>query len=704
MLFGQERRRYQDGDLATVDDRLEGRSDGDLGLAVPDVAGDQAVHGAWLLHVSLDFLDGAQLVTRLLVREGFFQLGLPWRIGAEGVARHAHPDRVQPDQLARHVPDGAADPALGPDPVVRSEPVHPRRLTTDILGHHADLVGGHVQLVARPVLQEEVVALGAGDGAPHHPQIAAHPVNLVDGEVAGRELHGRPVGAAAGQARRQASVASPPEQVFFGQHGEPWPRRVLGLEPEPLFDVGLDRRRVVGAESLGGEDLLGPVQAPPPLGDQDDVRTAGSELGRPFGHAVRLAGPLPRKDAEVDRAGRRQLGEVDPRPGGERDVRFPDRRGTRPRGRMGQRVGLLGDPASALEGPVRRRQDDQPAAGQQIGQDGQPIVEERDGLLHALERKSFGQPLQQRKVLALVAGQRGDGSAADVVGGEELPGRMDLHRIDRAGGELRGRGELPERLDILAEELHSNGPAHRRRKHVHDAAADRELAALLHHVHPRVGQLDEPLDQPVEVALLAGLQVDRGQLAEPGRHRLDQAAHGRDHDPWRVRPAQPVQHVEPATDGVRAGRQAFVRQRLPGREVGDLVAAEQARQRGGQLVGLAAGGGDGQHRAPGTGRERRHDELSARTGASRMWARTAATNPWPGIGTSATRMGPGPASRRWNGRVAAASSRISVVSINPPQDALAGSCDRARETGDSTKRPRPKDRAPHLHSTFRRVP
>ena len=53
-----------------------------------------------------------------------------------------------------------------------------------------------------------------------------------------------------------------------------------------------------------------------------------------------------------------------------------------------------------------------------------------------------------------------------------------------------------------------------RREDVEDAAADGELAALLDHLDPGVGQLDEPLEQLVEVVLGADREVDRVELAQ----------------------------------------------------------------------------------------------------------------------------------------------------------------------------------------------
>ena len=44
VLLGQDGGRHQDGDLLAVVDRLERGADGQLGLAVADVAADEAVH------------------------------------------------------------------------------------------------------------------------------------------------------------------------------------------------------------------------------------------------------------------------------------------------------------------------------------------------------------------------------------------------------------------------------------------------------------------------------------------------------------------------------------------------------------------------------------------------------------------------------------------------------------------------------------
>ena len=54
--------------------------------------------------------------------------------------------------------------------------MHAGGLATDVLGDHAHLVGRDVQPIALRVLQQQVVALRARDGAAHHPHVPADAV------------------------------------------------------------------------------------------------------------------------------------------------------------------------------------------------------------------------------------------------------------------------------------------------------------------------------------------------------------------------------------------------------------------------------------------------------------------------------------------------------------------------------------------------
>jgi len=83
MLDTQHRRRGQHGDLLARLDGLKGRTHGQLGFAVADIAAQQAVHRNRFGHVAFDLVGGGQLVGRFLIRKGFFEFLLPQRIGPE---------------------------------------------------------------------------------------------------------------------------------------------------------------------------------------------------------------------------------------------------------------------------------------------------------------------------------------------------------------------------------------------------------------------------------------------------------------------------------------------------------------------------------------------------------------------------------------------------------------------------------------------
>jgi len=95
MLEGQHGRWSQKRDLLAVHDGLECRAHRDLGLAVAHVAAEEPVHGRRELHVVFDVGDRRLLVGGQLVFEGVLELALPVRVGAEGVARHGLPRRVE---------------------------------------------------------------------------------------------------------------------------------------------------------------------------------------------------------------------------------------------------------------------------------------------------------------------------------------------------------------------------------------------------------------------------------------------------------------------------------------------------------------------------------------------------------------------------------------------------------------------------------
>ena len=104
-----------------------------------------------------------------------------------------------------------------------------------------------------------------------------------------------------------------------------------------------------------------------------------------------------------------------------------------------------------------------------------------------------------------------------------------------------------------------------------------------------------------KASLVADGQREGFGKTEPRGHRLQQRADRGDHhlqrraQPAVLRVGQPAQQHHPGADGVDAGREPLMRQRLPRREHRDRI-AENPAQLGRKVVGFPAGGGDDQQR------------------------------------------------------------------------------------------------------------
>ena len=112
VLLGEDGRGHQHERLLAALGRLEGGAQGDLGLAVADVAADQAVHRVGRLHVVLDVVDGLGLVVGLLEGEAVLEAARELAVGGEGVAGHGLAGGVRAEQLAGHLGDRLAGPRL----------------------------------------------------------------------------------------------------------------------------------------------------------------------------------------------------------------------------------------------------------------------------------------------------------------------------------------------------------------------------------------------------------------------------------------------------------------------------------------------------------------------------------------------------------------------------------------------------------------
>ncbi len=630
VLLHQQRGRHQHRDLLAVLHRLEGRPHRDLGLAVADVAADQPVHRDGLLHVRLDLGDGGQLVGRLRVGEGVLQLALPRGVRAEGVAGGRHPGRVQLDQVGGDLLDRLLGPLLGLRPVRAAQPVQRRGLAADVLGDLVELVGRHEQPVAgvaplgRRVLQHQVLAGGALHGALHHLHVPADAVRLVHHVVAGHQR--QRVDRVAAPGRHPPHVlggGALAGQVGLGDHGQLErlvDEAVLDRAAGDVHDVpggGLGQvGDQPGRDALVAEHLGEPGGRSVALGHHDHPPVGGQPLlgvgDRPGGvapvrldrvHAegqgvgVELQQPIDRGVAGRERADRppRQadlggvlahLGERAQRGG--RDVDGLQVDGPVATGGGGHPGGvqelLTGrhQVGGAGADPLGVADHGDRAQRQHVDQQLHVLDQDGSQRLHALDRDALGDPVQDLGQARVLGGQFG-GPRPYLVGQQQLStGRRPQTVLGDLQRALVGHLEEADLLDLVAPELHPQRVLLGRREDVQDAAAHRELAALLDEFDPGVGGCGKLPGDLLQIVRLAPQDGHRLQFGQPLDLRLQHRADRRDdhlHRPGRrvvdPRVDDPAQHREPAAYRVRARGEPLVRQCLPGRELGDRVRRQQ---------------------------------------------------------------------------------------------------------------------------------
>ena len=103
MLERQDGGGYHDGDLLAVGGGFEGGANGDFGFAEADISTYQTIHGARLLHVGFHLTRDAQLVGRVLIGEGGFQLVLHETVGRESKTAFGTTTAVEQDEIAGNV-------------------------------------------------------------------------------------------------------------------------------------------------------------------------------------------------------------------------------------------------------------------------------------------------------------------------------------------------------------------------------------------------------------------------------------------------------------------------------------------------------------------------------------------------------------------------------------------------------------------------
>ena len=293
MLSGQQGRRHEHGDLLAVLDRLERRSDRDLGLTEADVAAQQPVHRMGEFHVALDRLDRRALVGRLDVGERLLHLVLPRGVLGERMALGVDPLLVQHHEFLGDLADSGTHLALGLREVRPTQLVQLRRLAADVLAQGVDLVGRDVELVAALVRDQQVVALDAPDGPFDHALVLADAVLVVHDVVAGLEILERRRGLPLGLADRSVG-ASPTGEIALGDD------RHLGVRQRAAAVQRRDRDAATGRQVGAGvhdrevepvvqQQVVEALRRTGAIGGDDHAETAADQFDQAVGEAGAVA-------------------------------------------------------------------------------------------------------------------------------------------------------------------------------------------------------------------------------------------------------------------------------------------------------------------------------------------------------------------------------------------------------------------------------
>ena len=606
VLLRQHGGGHQHRDLLAVHHRLERGPQRDLGLAVADIAADQAVHGPAGFHVCLDRLDGDKLVTRLLVGESRLQLRLPDAVGRKRVAFGRLARRVKLQQVGCDVVHRLARLLLDPLPVSRAQTVQNRRVMlarAHVAAQPVGLMHRHEQPVAHRVVQLQVLAHAAVVHRHfHQAHEAADAVFHVNHKVArghiGEEGLGRagtrplrPPPAGFGPAKQlgvavemQRAGRQAAQHPALVQHPLDQPQSALGRRVQQVFfhgdglarlfqQVGQPRRLARHQHgALPGLALL--LDIGHDLLDLSAVARAGHEMARQR-RGSRRSPAIQVSMAQQDRtATLQQWLELAPR-----QMR---------RQRVGRQIAAGDQVTLRLRGlrlQLRHQRHElgavvhqqQRVVGRVVHQRRRLRVEVGNVPLLALEAGALAQLLAL--AFQLVARRRVHGPQVQLgqavqrdraVARQRLAGRADQHLLDvaRLGDRsLRSRVEEAQAVHLVAKQLDAHRPEHVGRPDVHDAAAPADLPDLLDHGVGAVAQPQPAQQRLAEVQRLAGPQRTGRQPQLARRQRpLHQRARRGDYHQRRIAPVAPRQRRQRAE--ARLARLARPGNALVGQRVG----------------------------------------------------------------------------------------------------------------------------------------
>ena len=190
MLFGEDCRRGEDGDLLAVHRRHERGAHCDFRLAVACVSADEPVH--WLCRgkVFVYRLDGGLLVGRLFVGKRGIERVAPVAMDVVGEARDGVAFGLRLEKRRREVCHGLCRGFLVLLPALAVEPVHLDGLALDtyVSGEQMGVRGGNVELAAVGVFNSEHLAAATVNGNLRRAYVSSYAVIDVNYVFAGLKV------------------------------------------------------------------------------------------------------------------------------------------------------------------------------------------------------------------------------------------------------------------------------------------------------------------------------------------------------------------------------------------------------------------------------------------------------------------------------------------------------------------------------------
>ncbi len=535
VLERQHGGRREEGDLFAVHRRLERGAHRHFGLAVADVAAQQAVHRRRRFHVLLDVGDRGRLIDGQVVFEGVLELLLPVRIGREGVARHRLARGVELEQLLGHVAHGFLDFALGLLPRGAAEPIDRRLRRAGVLLDQIEPLDRHEQLVLARVAELEEFLHAVADAdlleADEHADaiVDVHDV-VADLEVAQIRQEGL--------GRRAAALGSSAlllEDVRLGVDLEAGVGEAESARQRANRDEHGGIVRVLGALHRNREDVvllqhfdrtLGAARRRRHEQHRLPIIAKTPDLGHPVGDAPfeldrRLRSDLARAGVQAENGQLRRLRQArgDGVPVREQLVRTRQVRGSSAGDVFVALLNLIEQLGRVRVDLVALGDDDARGAGPR------QVVEDR-GIAIVLQ---------------------------DVAKGN------DRNLIDRRNRSLRRRIVGAERLDRVPDELQPYRVRFAGGKDVGDAAADGEFPRFVGRVFAREAGVDQQLGEIDRRDVLSRLQGQRRRKhAVGGGDAREHAGGGGDHHTSGALRDR-VQGARPHRRDADVGRQAAIR-------------------------------------------------------------------------------------------------------------------------------------------------